>query len=60
MQACNSRCSVIHPVGDHNHRSDFHHNQTPAIRMVRSTDFFKLKTPPRSTAPQPLGSWAYY
>ncbi|MEJ2610068.1 MAG: hypothetical protein P8179_08230, partial [Candidatus Thiodiazotropha sp.] len=20
-QACHSRCSVIHPVGDHNHRS---------------------------------------
>ncbi|MEJ2611133.1 MAG: hypothetical protein P8179_13880 [Candidatus Thiodiazotropha sp.] len=22
-QACHSRCSVIHPVGDHNHRSYF-------------------------------------
>ncbi|MEJ2609061.1 MAG: hypothetical protein P8179_03015 [Candidatus Thiodiazotropha sp.] len=22
-QACHSRCSVVHPVGDHNHRSYF-------------------------------------
>ncbi|MEJ2609731.1 MAG: hypothetical protein P8179_06470 [Candidatus Thiodiazotropha sp.] len=25
-QACHSRCSVIHPVGDHNHRSYFLQN----------------------------------
>ncbi|MEJ2611990.1 MAG: hypothetical protein P8179_18445 [Candidatus Thiodiazotropha sp.] len=33
-QACHSRCSVIHPVGD----------QKPVIRMERSTDFFRFKT----------------
>ncbi|MEJ2609652.1 MAG: hypothetical protein P8179_06075 [Candidatus Thiodiazotropha sp.] len=22
-EACHSRCSVIHPIGDHNHRSYF-------------------------------------
>ncbi|MEJ2611768.1 MAG: hypothetical protein P8179_17250 [Candidatus Thiodiazotropha sp.] len=41
-QACHSRCSVIYPVGDHNHRSNFLQNQIPAIRMERSTDFFRL------------------
>ncbi|MEJ2612251.1 MAG: hypothetical protein P8179_19840, partial [Candidatus Thiodiazotropha sp.] len=39
-QACHSRCSVIHPVGDHNFRSYFLQNQIPVIRMERSTDFF--------------------
>ncbi|MEJ2612840.1 MAG: hypothetical protein P8179_22965 [Candidatus Thiodiazotropha sp.] len=38
-----SRCSVIHPVGDHNHRSYFLQNQKPVIRRERSTDFFRLK-----------------
>jgi hypothetical protein len=33
---------VIHPTGDHDHRSYFHQNQEPAIRMERSTDFFRL------------------
>jgi hypothetical protein len=33
---------VIHPTGDHDHRSYFLHNQEPAIRMERSTDFFRL------------------
>jgi hypothetical protein len=42
-QACYSRCSVIHPVGDHGYRSYFHQNQKPVIRMERSTDFFRLK-----------------
>ncbi|MEJ2609559.1 MAG: hypothetical protein P8179_05575 [Candidatus Thiodiazotropha sp.] len=42
-QACYSRCSVIHPVGDHNHRSNFLQNQIPVIRMERSTDFFRFK-----------------
>ncbi|MEJ2610580.1 MAG: hypothetical protein P8179_10945 [Candidatus Thiodiazotropha sp.] len=42
-QACHSRCSVIHPVGDPNHRSYFLQNQKPAIRMERSTDFFRFK-----------------
>ncbi|MEJ2612345.1 MAG: hypothetical protein P8179_20345 [Candidatus Thiodiazotropha sp.] len=32
-QVCYSRCSVIHPVGDHNHRSYFLQNQIPVIRM---------------------------
>ncbi|MEJ2608719.1 MAG: hypothetical protein P8179_01240 [Candidatus Thiodiazotropha sp.] len=41
-QACHSRCSVIHPVGDHGHRNYFHQNQEPAIRMERSTDFFRF------------------
>ncbi|MEJ2610571.1 MAG: hypothetical protein P8179_10900 [Candidatus Thiodiazotropha sp.] len=41
-QACHSRCSVIHPVGDPNHRSYFHQNQKPVIRMERSTDFLDL------------------
>ncbi|MEJ2610712.1 MAG: hypothetical protein P8179_11655 [Candidatus Thiodiazotropha sp.] len=41
-QACYSRCSVIHPVGDHNHRSYFLQNQIPVIRMERSTDFFRF------------------
>ncbi|MEJ2611028.1 MAG: hypothetical protein P8179_13310, partial [Candidatus Thiodiazotropha sp.] len=40
-QACYSRCSVIHPVGDHHHRSYFLQNQIPVIRMERSTDFFR-------------------
>ncbi|MEJ2611211.1 MAG: hypothetical protein P8179_14290, partial [Candidatus Thiodiazotropha sp.] len=43
-QACNSRCSVIHPTGDHVHRSYFLHNQEPAIRMERSTDFFRINS----------------
>ncbi|MEJ2610812.1 MAG: hypothetical protein P8179_12205 [Candidatus Thiodiazotropha sp.] len=30
---------MIHPVGDHNHRSYFLQNQKPVIRMERSTDF---------------------
>jgi hypothetical protein len=38
-QACYSRCSVIHPAGDYNHRSYFLQNQKPVIRMERSTDF---------------------
>jgi hypothetical protein len=38
-QACYSRCSVIHPTGDHVHRSYFLQNQEPAIRKERSTDF---------------------
>ncbi|MEJ2610235.1 MAG: hypothetical protein P8179_09135, partial [Candidatus Thiodiazotropha sp.] len=42
-QVCHSRCRVIHPVGDHNHRSYFLQNQIPAIRMERSTDFFRFK-----------------
>jgi hypothetical protein len=37
--ACHSRCSVIHPVGDHNHRRYFLQKQKPVIRMERSTDF---------------------
>ncbi|MEJ2611984.1 MAG: hypothetical protein P8179_18415 [Candidatus Thiodiazotropha sp.] len=37
-----SRCSVIHPVGDHGHRNYFHQNQELAIRMERSTDFFRF------------------
>ncbi|MEJ2611166.1 MAG: hypothetical protein P8179_14050 [Candidatus Thiodiazotropha sp.] len=41
-QACHSRCSVIHPVGDPNHRSYFLQNQIPVIRMERSTDFFRF------------------
>ncbi|MEJ2611902.1 MAG: hypothetical protein P8179_17945 [Candidatus Thiodiazotropha sp.] len=41
-QACHSRCSVIHPTGDHGHRSYFLQNQEPAIRMERSTDFFRM------------------
>ncbi|MEJ2612872.1 MAG: hypothetical protein P8179_23130 [Candidatus Thiodiazotropha sp.] len=41
--AHHSRCSVIHPVGDHNHRSYFLQNQKPVIRMERSTDFFRFK-----------------
>ncbi|MEJ2611174.1 MAG: hypothetical protein P8179_14090, partial [Candidatus Thiodiazotropha sp.] len=40
--ACHSRCSVIHPIGDHNHRSYFLQNQKPVIRMERSTDFFRV------------------
>ncbi|MEJ2609235.1 MAG: hypothetical protein P8179_03900, partial [Candidatus Thiodiazotropha sp.] len=31
-QACYSRCSVIHPVGDHGYRSYFHQNQKPVIK----------------------------
>ncbi|MEJ2613105.1 MAG: hypothetical protein P8179_24380 [Candidatus Thiodiazotropha sp.] len=46
-QACHSRCSVIHPVGDHNHRSNFLQNQIPVIRMERSTDFFRIINPKR-------------
>ncbi|MEJ2611663.1 MAG: hypothetical protein P8179_16690 [Candidatus Thiodiazotropha sp.] len=42
-QACHSLCSVIHPIGDHNHRSYFLQNQKPVIRMERSTDFFRFK-----------------
>ncbi|MEJ2611333.1 MAG: hypothetical protein P8179_14935 [Candidatus Thiodiazotropha sp.] len=42
-QACHSRCSVIHPVGDQNHRSYFLQNQKPVIRRERSTDFFRFK-----------------
>ncbi|MEJ2608800.1 MAG: hypothetical protein P8179_01660 [Candidatus Thiodiazotropha sp.] len=38
-QACYSRCSMIHPVGDHGYQSYFHQNQKPVIRMERSTDF---------------------
>ncbi|MEJ2612130.1 MAG: hypothetical protein P8179_19190 [Candidatus Thiodiazotropha sp.] len=38
-EGCHSRCSVIHPVGNHNHRSYFLQNQKPVIRMERSTDF---------------------
>jgi hypothetical protein len=34
--------SVIHPTGDHDHRSYFLQNQKPAIRMERSTDFFRI------------------
>ncbi|MEJ2612170.1 MAG: hypothetical protein P8179_19390 [Candidatus Thiodiazotropha sp.] len=34
---------MIHPVGDHNHRSNFLQNQIPVIRMERSTDFFRFK-----------------
>jgi hypothetical protein len=34
---------VIHPTGDHDHRSYFLQNQKPAIRMERSTDFFRFK-----------------
>ncbi|MEJ2608771.1 MAG: hypothetical protein P8179_01515 [Candidatus Thiodiazotropha sp.] len=45
-QACHSRCSVIHPIGDHNHRSYFLQNQIPVIRMERSTDFFRFKATP--------------
>ncbi|MEJ2612387.1 MAG: hypothetical protein P8179_20575 [Candidatus Thiodiazotropha sp.] len=32
-----SRCSVTHPVGDHNHRSYFLQNQKPVTRMERSS-----------------------
>ncbi|MEJ2610158.1 MAG: hypothetical protein P8179_08730 [Candidatus Thiodiazotropha sp.] len=39
-QVCHSCCSVIHPIGEHNHRSYFLQNQKPVIRMERSTDFF--------------------
>ncbi|MEJ2612362.1 MAG: hypothetical protein P8179_20450 [Candidatus Thiodiazotropha sp.] len=42
-QAHPSSCSVIHPVGDHHHRSYFLQNQIPVIRMERSTDFFRFK-----------------
>ncbi|MEJ2610820.1 MAG: hypothetical protein P8179_12245 [Candidatus Thiodiazotropha sp.] len=42
-QACHSCCSVIHPVGYPNHRSYFHQNQKPVIRMEQSTDFFRFK-----------------
>ncbi|MEJ2613238.1 MAG: hypothetical protein P8179_25120 [Candidatus Thiodiazotropha sp.] len=42
-QACYSRCSMIHPVGDHHHRSYFLQNQIPVINMERSTDFFRFK-----------------
>ncbi|MEJ2611841.1 MAG: hypothetical protein P8179_17625 [Candidatus Thiodiazotropha sp.] len=42
-EECHSRCSVIHPTGDHNHRSYFLQNQKPVIRRERSTDFFRLK-----------------
>jgi hypothetical protein len=41
-QARNSRCSVIHPTGDHDYRSYFLQNQEPAIRMERPTDFFRF------------------
>ncbi|MEJ2611282.1 MAG: hypothetical protein P8179_14660 [Candidatus Thiodiazotropha sp.] len=41
-QACYSRCSVVHQVGD-NHRSYFLQNQKPVIRMERLTDFFRFK-----------------
>ncbi|MEJ2612445.1 MAG: hypothetical protein P8179_20880 [Candidatus Thiodiazotropha sp.] len=34
---------MIHPVGDHNHRSYFLQNQKPVIRRERSTDFFRFK-----------------
>ncbi|MEJ2609221.1 MAG: hypothetical protein P8179_03825 [Candidatus Thiodiazotropha sp.] len=50
-QACHSRCSVIHPVGDPNHRSYFLQNQKPAIRMERSTDFFRFKRAYRQALP---------
>ncbi|MEJ2612091.1 MAG: hypothetical protein P8179_18965 [Candidatus Thiodiazotropha sp.] len=42
-EECPSRCSVIHPVGDHNHRNYFLQNQKPVIRMEWSTDFFRFK-----------------
>jgi hypothetical protein len=42
-QACHSRCSLVHPVGDHNHRSYFLQNQKPVIRVERSTDFLGLR-----------------
>ncbi|MEJ2610250.1 MAG: hypothetical protein P8179_09210 [Candidatus Thiodiazotropha sp.] len=31
-QVSHSRCSVIHPIGDDDHRSYFPQNQEPAIR----------------------------
>ena len=37
-----SRCSVTHPVGEHDHRSYFLQNQESAIRMERPTDFFRV------------------
>ncbi|MEJ2608849.1 MAG: hypothetical protein P8179_01915 [Candidatus Thiodiazotropha sp.] len=56
-QACYSRCSVIHPAGDYNHRSYFLQNQKPVIRMERSTDFFRFKS--RTGSPAPLQDGAY-
>ncbi|MEJ2609748.1 MAG: hypothetical protein P8179_06555 [Candidatus Thiodiazotropha sp.] len=35
---------MIHPLGDHNHRSYFLQNQKPVISMERSTDFFRFNT----------------
>ncbi|MEJ2610104.1 MAG: hypothetical protein P8179_08430 [Candidatus Thiodiazotropha sp.] len=42
-QAYHSHCSVIHPVGGHNHRSYFLPNQIPVIRMEPATDFLGSK-----------------
>ncbi|MEJ2609132.1 MAG: hypothetical protein P8179_03380 [Candidatus Thiodiazotropha sp.] len=42
-QTCHSCCRVIHPVGNHNHRSYFLQKQKPVIRMERLTDFFRFK-----------------
>jgi len=35
-------CNLIHPIGDHVHRSYLLHHQEPAIRIKRSTDFFRF------------------
>jgi hypothetical protein len=37
--ARHSRCSLIHPIGDHNHRSYILKNQESAIRMAWSSGF---------------------
>ncbi|MEJ2610703.1 MAG: hypothetical protein P8179_11605 [Candidatus Thiodiazotropha sp.] len=42
---------MIHPVGDHNHRSYFLQNQKPVIRRERSTDFFRLNLDEGEEAP---------
>jgi hypothetical protein len=41
-QACHSCGSVIHPIGEQVDRSHCLYNQQSAIRVERSTDFFRI------------------
>jgi hypothetical protein len=49
-QACNSPCSVTHPVGESAYRTLFLLEQQISSRMERSTDFFRFRASSLPTA----------
>jgi hypothetical protein len=50
-QACNSPCSVAHPVGEYAYWTLFLKEQQISSRMERSTDFFRFNILCAFTAP---------